>query len=669
LNKETAQFIYDLFPELAKLNIWQWAEQNIDYSRSPSYDSEWKGPYRLSYMPYLREPLEACSDPVVKEVWMWACTRAGKSENLLLTVMRYLIATNPPHTMLYIGGQQEKVESFYGKRIVRGFNLSQATADRLERASVREHSIDFHGLCDLVVSWAANKQVTKGDSYPVIFADEVSSWPSFKADTLRERQATVAFPKLIGVSSADAESRRSSDEDPIIQEWENTDMREYMMPDPADRTKKFRYVMGGPDVPHGIKWDDRCKRPDGTWDLEMVENTAHYITPCGARLDEADRLPLLAEGEWIPTVRTLPWRRGYRVTRMMTPFPTGNFGNMARAFVEAKRKQDAGQFNEDGRSPLRVFVYERLAEKFYMEKRVPELTEIDARVTEYERGQRVSETPAYSPIYVGRKRIMLLTVDVQKDHEWWVLREWIEGGDSGLFDCGQSDGIQSLREIGVKHHVKGVLIDNSYEERAKEFIESSSTGLLKGAVLCYGRDKIRDKNGNPQEYIVYMNKDPYEGTANQGKYRINTVTHHPDRLKNQLYTLTLGTSLHGWHLPKGLPDYYAPHMTAEQSIDGHWERVRKANHTWDCEVLQLLGAKLFGMWRDTPVMELNSSADSQPDTPPPAPVVSAATPQAPQQQMFCVFCKSHKPLVIVGKMLYQCQDCRGKQTVNQVTRR
>jgi hypothetical protein len=635
------------------LNAWQWAEANIDYSRAPSYDSEWKGPYRVDYMPYLREPMEACTANGIREVWMWACTRGGKSENLLLTVIRYMLACTPPYAMLYMGAQEYKVAQFFTKRIVRGMSLSEKTAERMKNAHIGPCTIDFDGLCDFMAGWVTNRQVTKGDSYPVIFADEVSSWPSFKADTLRERQATVAFPKLIGVSSADPESRRGSDQDPIIQEWENTDRREYMMPDPADKTKRFQYVMGGAKVPYGVKWDERAKRDDGSWDMEVVENTAYYLTPGGAKIPERDRMALCAEGVWVPTAKCVPYKRGYRVTRMMTPFPTGGFGNMARAFLEAKRKQDAGQFDEDGRSPMRVFVYERLAEKYYTAKYVPEMTEIDARRCEYKRGQRVSEVPEYAPIYVGKKTITLLTVDVQKEHEWWITREWIDGGDSGLIDCGQCHGIQELREIGVKAHVAGVLVDNSYEERAREFIEAASGGMLAGAVLCYGRANIRDKNGNPQDYVVYINKDPYEGTAKQGHYRVHSVTHHPDRMKTQLYALTKGAGFHQWRIPNDLPPYYVQQMTAEQCIDGMWERIRKANHLWDCEVLQVVGAKLFGMWRETETME-----PKPPDSARLAPVAREPEPAGPRER--CDQCG--KAMKFDGQRYWMCRCGNAKDT-------
>ena len=394
----------------------------------------------------------------------------------------------------------------------------------------------------------------------------------------------------------------------------------------------FGFRLGGPDTQDGIKWDAKAKRDDGSWDLEVVEATAKYVTPGGAVLHDKDRLSILGEGFWDPTATCGAWKRGYRVTRMMTPFPTGNFGNMARTFLEAKRKQDAGQFDEDGRPPLRVFVYERLAEKWFTEKRVPEQTDIDARVGEYKAGQRMSQAGAYQPFYIGKRSVILMTVDIQKACEWWVAREWIDGGDSGLLELGQSNGLHEIREIGARLRPVGVLVDNSYADRSRAIIEAASGGLLKGAILSYGRDNLKDKNGQPREYEVFLNRDPYEGTANQGRFHCHSVTFIPDRIKNILYVLTSGNDWHKWRVPRGLPSWYAQHMTAEQSIDGIWSKVRRDNHGWDCEVLQVLGSKLYGLWRDAQPMQIQGEPPSlpAPGAPVAAPAPAKVDPDVPQ---------------------------------------
>lgn len=315
---------------------------------------------------------------------------------------------------------------------------------------------------------------------------------------------------------------------------------------------------------------------------------------------------------------------------------------MARAFLEATRKQRAGQFDEDGRPPLRVFVYERLAEKYYAEKRVPEQSELENRKGQYAKGKSMAASDAYKPVYIGKRFINLLTVDVQQREEWWIVREHLDGGDSGMINCGCAGPLPELREIGLRHHVRGVLIDNSYSERRNEMVEAVASGVLKGGVLCYGRDALKEaRTGQPQDYVVSLNKDPYEGTAKQGRVHITSVTFHPDRIKNQLYSLTLGGDWHAWRIPHDAPPWYFMHMTAEECIDGRWTAKRRDNHGWDCEVMQLLGAKLFGMWRDSqPALDVPAvppAPNSAPAQPKPQPVAKPAKaepdPRAIYEQM------------------------------------
>ena len=167
-------------------------------------------------------------------------------------------------------------------------------------------------------------------------------------------------------------------------------------------------------------------------------------------------------------------------------------------------------------------------------------------------------------------------------------------------------------------------------------------------MLCYGRDNIRDKHGNPQDYVVYPDKDPYEGTARQGLYRVHSVTHLPDRMKTQLFALTNAAGFHEWRIPSDMPPHYAMHMTAEQCIDGHWERIRKTNHLWDCEVLQLVGVKLFGMWRETETLEPKEPEAGKTPAPIPAP---EPEPAGPHEK--CGLCG--KPMKFDGQRYWMCR--------------
>jgi phage terminase large subunit GpA-like protein len=129
--------ILPLLASPPRLNVWQWAEASIDYSRVRNYDTEWRGPYSADYMPYWREPMEAITDPDVREVWILKCSRAGGSENVLLTPLRYVVAC-APQPILYVSGQEGSTGKFLETRIKPGFALAEGTREAYERARVRE---------------------------------------------------------------------------------------------------------------------------------------------------------------------------------------------------------------------------------------------------------------------------------------------------------------------------------------------------------------------------------------------------------------------------------------------------------------------------------------------------------------------------------------------------
>ena len=562
-----------------ELNVWQWADAEIDYSRARNYDTEWKARYDSGYMPYWKQVLEWTTDPDVREVWVWKCTRCGGSENGLLTTLRYHVAQSPV-PCLYVGGQQQSVERFFESRIKAGFCLSDATQSAYRAARAREHEIMFPAM-DLVATWPANRQAFKQSGYALILADEVSSWPECSTDLLRERMANYAFPHLVGVSSSDAQHKRNSDDDPIVQEYENTNCCEWMCKDPKTGNR-FKFEMGGPDTPHGLKWDRAAKKDDKAWDLNKVQETAHYITPDGTRIEDKDRIAVIATGEWIATKQGLPKRMGARVTRFMVPFKVGSFGHIASAFLEATEK---------GKSALRVFVYEYLAEKWKEETVVARDDALDARSLEYGRGGVWHTVDRVAEQFAGKIPTTFLTVDVQKFHVWWLARSWMPGGDSGLVDWGSAASWEEIDEIATRVKADKILCDNSYAARQQEVYEESYQRRM---IPCMGRSQA-------QFPFRLRQIDPFDGKTGGGRFtdRVGEYTWNPDIFKELLLDMIMGQSERKWWVYKGVEREYVRQVLSEECVDGVWQvrRGRTQNHLWDCEVLQLLAATINGIHR------------------------------------------------------------------------
>lgn len=73
------------------LTVTQWAERNRRLSTEASAEP---GPWRTSRTPYLREPMDAFTDPKVRRIVMVAASQVGKSE-FELNAIGYIIDEDP----------------------------------------------------------------------------------------------------------------------------------------------------------------------------------------------------------------------------------------------------------------------------------------------------------------------------------------------------------------------------------------------------------------------------------------------------------------------------------------------------------------------------------------------------------------------------------------------
>jgi hypothetical protein len=175
-----------------------------------------------------------------------------------------------PESCMYVTDSVENAEGFMKGRIVRGLKLAPVCAERLRECEATEHWLRFPAM-DLRVSWCRSKAPYKQDGWPLIFGDEVSTWPAFAPDQLRKRADMYAFHHIVFASSPDPTRRGNPEHDPIIMLFADTDKRQWFMPDPGKKGKRFHYRFGGQDEPDGIKWPTECRRGD-EWDLDAVRH-------------------------------------------------------------------------------------------------------------------------------------------------------------------------------------------------------------------------------------------------------------------------------------------------------------------------------------------------------------------------------------------------------------
>jgi len=522
-------------------------------------------------MPYWKEVAECVTSPDVREVVVLKSTRAGGSENVMLNAIRYAVAMKP-QPVLYVTSDQMSAERFMERRIKRGLRCAEDTARALRQAQATQHDIAFQTM-DLRATWPRAKQAFKQDGWALVLCDEVSTWPEYSADMARRRTDTYPFPHIVFLSSPDPAQRRSSDEDPIFVEYRRGDCRKWRCPDPAGGWFTFELGERGKA---GLQWDAAARREDGTWDYDAVEATAYYQTPGGARIDNADRRKVVNAGRWEATnAQAHRSVRSYHVTTFMVPFSSGDFGKIAVAFLKAKAQ---------GPMALRTFIYEYLAapwtegvDKIYD-------GQIKRCEAEYLKGQSYFDVHSgYSTVQRGR----LMTVDVQKDHFWYLVREWAVGGASCLVEWGTAGSWDQLDEIALRHKAEAVVVDSGYGERTIEVYDECVRRRMCPA-------KGDDKGTTPELPWRKSDINPYEGTRRQRDgERMSLLLWHTDTFKLMLLARMRG-DVDGWYVYRGIERDYCQQVTAEERTPTGWIKRRRDNHLLDCEAMQICAAHAYG---------------------------------------------------------------------------
>jgi len=560
--------------------VWEWAAENLDYSRSPAYECELKAPYDPEYMPYWKEPAACLNDRSIREVIVCKCSRAGCSENVLLNSLRYTLAVAPVST-LYISGDEKSTQNFFERRIKLGFGLALATRKKLARARQRENEIFFEDM-DLKTTWPKNRQAFKQSGYGLIIADEYDTWPAYSADMMDKRVDNYAFPTIFKISSPDPAQKRSSKDSPIFVDFERGDQRYWYVRDPGSRGRWFKFEMGSSDLPYGLKWDQRARRTDGTWDLDLVRSSAHYIAPSGHVIKNSQRMRMIRKGKWIAENPNAPKRvRSYHLNNFYIPFESGDFGAIAVAFLNAKHKSAQA---------LRIFTYEYLAEKWADNVERTDDEALVKRCRDYGRGEKpFTDVEPWKSIYIQKPKAVITGVDVQQGHLWMLAEEYVQGGDSGVVDYKYGITWEDVEDFADRYGSAQIMVDYGYAKRRLEVLQES-----------YARQMIPTKGAN--NLVLPFKKtylDPFEGTSKQGEGSVATISFNTDIFKMMRLDAFKGESEKAWYLYQYPEHDLVSQLSSEERIDGVWQTKRghPNNHLFDCSVLCLLGAVKIGIYR------------------------------------------------------------------------
>jgi len=247
-------------------------------------------------------------------------------------------------------GNTIKAKSYPGGQLVLGWATSSATATSRSNAKIYFDERDAYKETDL------------GD-YCKVAEPSLDTW---QPDTLIVKVSTPG-DRLENPAGTPLDAPRFS---PIEREFHESDQRRYYVPCPhcgEFQVLKFK----------NLRWD---KDPLAAYyicgEFDEDGKKVLLIKGCGAVIEERHKTQMLARGEWRqenPDGQRVPGRAGFHLNKLYSPFVA--WGQMAEAFVTAKRSGDPGQ--------LKAFVTMWLAEGWEPPQEKIETSEITDRCEDY----------------------------------------------------------------------------------------------------------------------------------------------------------------------------------------------------------------------------------------------------------------------------------------------
>ena len=398
----------EAFKPPERYTVSEWAD-NFRVLTSVSAEP---GRWRTNRTPYLKEPMDRFTDPLIEKIVLCFGAQLGKTETELNMIGYALDQTSFPTMMVYPTDTIAKFAS--DKRVQPMIKSIKSISDKFDENS-KLLELDFNNGNYMVLAGANSPSNLSSRSIKYLFFDEIDKYPAFagkEADPIKlatERTKTFVDKKIVMVSTPTVESGN------IWQAFMSAnERRQYYVPCPhcgVSQVLKFKQ----------IKWPEEHND-----NADMIRDTAYYeCEHCGERIYDKHKMEMLRSGEWRAVNESQSKVRSvsYHLSSIYSPWVT--FGDVAYEFKNSK----------DTPATLMNFINSWLAEPW--------------RSAKTKSTQNMEFTQSNYPCGVVPDKAVLLiaSVDVQLDYFWWEVRAYAPGVKSYLIDYGQASTWEDLEEI------------------------------------------------------------------------------------------------------------------------------------------------------------------------------------------------------------------------------
>ncbi|PTY03330.1 hypothetical protein DB346_05470 [Verrucomicrobia bacterium LW23] len=571
--------------------VEQWAEEHITaipYSPNP-------GPFRVGNSPHLREVFAAMIDPRKRIVSIVAPVQSSKSLGLEI-VASYIVA-NQPGPMLWLSQTDDEAKDQSEGRLQPLYDHCPPVA-RLMPAGRNRHkrknaSIVFDNGMTLWILGANNKTNLQRRSIRWLIGDETWRWP---AGHMAEAEARVTAFGWLG--KCIFASQAGEEDDDTDRKFRETDQREWTFACPhCAHRQAYKW--------ENIEWSKDCKDADEQYDFAKIRASTALRCEnesCNAYLEDTDetRRRLAATGAF---VAQNPTAARENVGFHWNALATMSWGKLAEMYLRAKTAARKGDTTE-----LKKFYQKRLALpwKDYLEDFKIEIVRSGYRMGELwddeaalDRAGRIIAAPLPPPPAEGgaaaapRVPVRVLTVDVQMDHFYCVVRSWSAAGASRKLWAERINVWEDIDRVQKRFgiHAGLVFVDANYNS-----FETYRQCSLRGWTALIGDPRPtfphRIPAGNGQ---AARTVERFYSSCNRISVERRTCRMHRFsnlNVKDCLARLRRGGA---WEIPDDAPEEYVASLDSEWRVKDKgkwiWKQIgNRPNHFFDCEVMQTAAA-------------------------------------------------------------------------------
>lgn len=383
-----------------KLTVSEWADAKRKLGGKTNAEP---GDWRTDRNPPLREIMNCCSDPYVREVTFMKAAQVGGTEGLVNNTIGYFMDQDPS-PMLAVFENEKKMEAWSIERFMPMVIDTPCLRDKIrtDKGPSSGNKIaykDFPGGF-LAIANAGSEGDLSSRPVRIVLKDEIDKWKTLKAgdpDPLADKRTTTFLTrkKIINLSTP-------RDHHPpeiisrIYQKYESSDKRKYYVPCPfCGHEQTLR------------RGQLKFTRPGNSGDV--VTDVQYECEKCKMLISHMHKRRMLEKGHWIPE-RPFSGHAGFYLNALYSPWVS--WKEYIEAFLRMKRQRDT----------YKTFVNEWDAEPWN-----PEL-EVDKDISPY-----LSRREHYDKVPVGAG-LLTAAVDVQADRLEVEVKAWGIGRESWGMD-------------------------------------------------------------------------------------------------------------------------------------------------------------------------------------------------------------------------------------------